>query len=268
MTTSLYYNSPVLEAAADQVRSQYGHVLDFRRKGKSLLKFGRNPLVGTTKASIAIEPSGALHETYVFANSIVTISSSAGDTGLARVEGHTIDAAGNLTFVVQFVTLAGNTEVTLTTALARVTRVVNQTVTAWAGAIYVYESDTVTAGVPQTATKIHLTVPAGSQQSLKASTAISSADYYIITQLQADVFEKSSAFAEIILETRGINVSTGNVFTPRTTLGASSTGGAITVALDPCIVIPPNSDVRLAAIADGASTDVGGWFNGLLANFD
>ena len=263
-----YYNDPMLEAAADQVRSTYGHTLDFRRKGKSLLKFGRNPAVGTSKVTVAQQPTGVAEETYIFTNAITHISSSAADTGSVRVEGHTIDTTtGDLTFVVETATLTGTTEALLPTPLCRVTRVVNLTATAWTGNVYVFETDTVTSGVPQTAAKIHLTVPAGAQQSLKASTAISSVDYYIITQVQASLLEKTSAFAEVVLESRAINVSNGNVFTPRVTIETASSAGTTFIDLKPYVIIPPNSDVRLSAIADGANTDVGGWFNGLLANF-
>ncbi len=77
--------------AIDIINDTYGVNVSVENKKKDLLKFGRNPLVGTTRATIMDLPTGVLHETYVSTNAITTISSSStSDTRQVTVEGHTI----------------------------------------------------------------------------------------------------------------------------------------------------------------------------------
>jgi len=260
-----YYSTPVdfwLAKAMEDIWDNYRHKVSVARKSKDLLKFGRNPLVGTAKATVMDLPAGVTSHSLLASDLITTISSSdAADTRQVRVEGHTL-SGGDFTFVVQTITLTGQTQATLATPLARVSRLYadDTSTTELVGSIYVYEDDTSTAGVPDTDSKVHLIVPAGQQQSRKAATTISSTDYWIVMDFDADCYEKTSAFAEIALEVK----NSGGVWRPKETLAVNA-GSHADHHFKPYLIIRPNSDVRLTSIADGASTDVGGMIQGVLA---
>jgi hypothetical protein len=208
-------------------------------------------------------PASILNETFVSTNAITTISSSsASDTYQLVVEGHTTSDGGlTFVFVVQTVTLTGQTQVALTTPLARVSRTYNNGSVDSVGDIYIYETDTTTAGVPDTAAKVHLIQQAGVNNSEKASTTISNTDYLILTSFYGDCLEKTAAFATIHLEVR----LAGKVFRNNVDISAT-TGGRGVHEFKPYLVVPKNSDIRLRAIADGANTDISGGFQGVLAS--
>lgn len=252
-----------LAHAAKVIFSTYGDKVSIDQKNKDLLKFGHNAAVGTSFATIQHQPTGILHETYVADNSIDTIvSTNAGDTTEAIIEGHTIDGSGNFTFVVQTVTLTGQTEAALGTPLARVTRVYNNGASDWAGTISVFDNtDGSTAGVPTTDTDVHLQIEAGENQSEKCATTISQSDYWIVTSVYADFLDKSAGFAEIALQLR----LKGKVFRNQIRL-ACSDGGEARHNFKPYFIIPANADVRLVAAADGANSSVSGGIEGVLAS--
>lgn len=254
-----------IQHAIDVIKSTYGVDVSVYQKSKDLLKFGENDLVGTSKATLMTLPAGVLHETYVSDNLITHISSNnAADAGrVIKLEGHTI-SGGDLTFVTQSVTLDGSdarTPVALTTPMARCTRSYTYDTTATVGIIYVFESDTTTAGVPDTASKVHLIQQAGKQNSSKAATSIASTDYWIVTSFTGMFLEKSAGYAEVHFETR-----TGNyVFLEKEHLSVNSSAPHSVIHFKPYIIIPANSDVRLVGTADGAGTSVGGSIQGVLA---
>jgi hypothetical protein len=205
-------------------------------------------------------PSGVAHETYLSDNLITTISSSSGsDTGELYVEGHTISGT-KLTFVEQTVTLDGQNQVSLTTPLARCNRKYRDIEPNLVGAIYAYEDDTDTSGVPDTDAKVHCIIRAGENQSEKAATSVSDFDFWIVTNFTADVFQKTAAFAEVRLERRRV----GKAFRPSGGSLAVASGQHETYWFNPYLIIPKNSDVRLTAV--GSTTmDVGGTIDGFLA---
>ena len=256
-------NDPLIRQAINEIKSVYGDVVSVDAKAKSLLKFGRNEAVGTaaTGYTIMTLPSGVAHETYVSTNTIAYVSSSnAGDTVSIVYEGHTI-SGGELTFFSDTVTLQGQTKVALPTAGARVNRAYNTNGAALVGNIYFYEDDTVTAGVPNTATKVHLMIPAGKQQSYKTATSISKTDYWIVTGTRASVLEKTAASAAVTIQYRQI----GGIFRPCETFGASSPGAPSSVDCIPYKIVPKNSDVRMIADSSAAGTDISGSISGFLA---
>lgn len=253
---------PLLQQAINEIRSTYGVDVSTAQKQKSLLKFGRNENVGTGGATIMDFAGAETDETYVSTNAITHIaSSSTSDTEVIRVEGHTIDGNGDLTFTVQSVTLAGQTKTPLSTPLARATRAYNAGSANLVGTVYVAEDVTFTSGVPQTASAVHVIIPAGKNQSRKASTAISAVDFWIVTNIYADVLEKTAASADVDLQVR----EKGGVFRQVATLGvASDHQGRLDFV--PPLIIPANSDVRLRATASASSTDVSGGIQGYLAS--
>ena len=247
--------------ALAQILNDYS--ITARVKPKTLLKFGR-----TTNADAGIETTVAafqgsvVNETYATGNTIDRIiSDSASDGETITVEGHTI-SGGEFTFVTQNVTLNGQTAVTLTTPLARANRAFNTASTELVGNVYVYENVATTAGVPNTAANTKLLIQAGDQQSQKAATTISKDDYWIITQVFSSAERSNSANVDMRLEVR----ESGGVFRPRFIWATRSTGqNAITINLNPPIIVPSNADIRMVATSDAANTAVDGWMNGYLA---
>lgn len=246
------------------ILSDFGDTVSVDEKKNNLLKFGRNTNVGSASTGYTIWYTGQdnAHETYVAANtnSIDSISSASGsDTIAVTVEGHT-ESGGDKTFVSQSVTLTGQTRAALNTPLNRVTRVYNESSTDLVGEVYVYENTSLTSGKPTDTTKIHLTVPAGKNQSQKASTSLSSVDYWIVTSFRGSVLEKTAAFADVALQVR----RSGQVFREIEDVAASEAGSGI-FRFEPYLIVSKNADVRLVAISDSTSRDVSGSIQGYLA---
>lgn len=256
----------LIDDAVNTIYRTYGDKVSLNDKGKSLLKFGRNPSVGTTRCTIWYTGQDELNETYVAdnVNSIDTISSSsASDTEIVKVEGHTM-SGNNLTFVVQTATLNGQNKVTLSTPLNRITRIAHNddSATNLVGEIYGYEDTAISGGKPTDTSKIHITVPAGHNQSQKASTSISSTDYWIVSEVTAGYIQKSgSNIAELQVEVRSV----GGVFKPATAPISIKTGDSKEIIFEPYIIIPKNSDVRLTVEASAGSQNISGEVNGFLA---
>ena len=253
-------HDPWVQHAIEVISTTYGDTVSIQAKDKDLLKFGRNQLVNTTKSTVMTLPAGIDNETYVSTNIITQISSSSGsDTVAVTVEGHTI-AGGVFTFVTQQATLTGQTAVVLGTALARVSRVVNNGATDLVGSLYVAETNALTAGVPDTDAKVHLIVVAGINNSEKAATTISNNDYWILTGFYADCLEKTAAFGIVHLEIR----EAGKTFINKIDI-ACSTNFRGEHKFAPYLIVPKNADIRLRATANAAGKDISGGLGGVLA---
>lgn len=262
-------HEPRIAQAINEIRNEYSDSVSVSLKAKSLLKFGFSPGVADASTGYTIWATGAddAHETYVAANtnSIDSISSStSGDTSRTFVvEGHT-ETGGNKTFVTQTVTTDasdGQTRVALTTPLNRVTRAYNNGSTAATGPIYIYENTALTGGKPTDTTKIHLTIRSGRNQSEKASTSLSSVDYWIITGIRGSVVEKTAVTADVSLQIR----RNGKLFREVEDV-TTSNGVAGLINFNPYMIAPPNSDVRLVAVSSSASViDMSGSITGYLA---
>lgn len=259
-------NDALIAQAIAEIESTYGDTVSVASKEKSLLKFGENPSVSTSRATIWYTGQDQANETYVAdnTNSIDTISSSSGsDTEVVRVEGHT-ETGDNKTFVVQTATLDGQNKVTLGTPLNRVTRVAHndESSTDLVGEIYVYEDTTISGGKPTDTTKIHLTIPAGQNQSQKASTSLSSQDYWIVTRISAGNKNKTGTNStDVRLEVR----RQGGVFKPVSKPLIFVTGTEDDKSFLPYIIIPKNADVRLTAVSSASGQDIVGDIDGFLA---
>lgn len=254
MTNNLNFkeiNSTFTHLAINQIYDIYSQSVKI--KPKSLFKFGRNDSIDIATPETVQFAGGT--ETYASGNTIDTISSSdTNDTQSVIIEGHTLSGS-NLTFVTQTATLTGRTKATLTTPLYRCTRLYNNSSTNFTGNIYVYEDSAITNGVPDDSTKIHIKIDPTKNHSEKASTSFSSVDYGIITSVYGGVTSKRAAVAEFNLQIREF----GKVF--RTVLNWSSVQGMTRVPLEPHIIVPPNSDIRITAKVSVNDTEVVAGFN-------
>lgn len=249
------------------IKSTYGDDVSIVEKRKDLIKFGTNPAVGSSgRFTIWYTGQDQANESYVAdnTNSIDSVSSNnTGDTEVVSIEGHTM-SGGDRTFVVQTVTLTGQTRAALTTPLNRVTRLrhADQSSTNLVGEIYVYENTSLSSGKPSDTTKIHLTLPAGENQSQKASTSLSSQDYWIVTGFSAGYPEKTgSNITDVRLEVR----RAGGVFRPVSKPIVLSTGGDAIREFNPYVIIPKNSDVKLTANSSTTGQEIVGDIQGYLA---
>ena len=252
-------NDPYINLAINQIFDTFGDSVQI--KPKSLLKFGRNPDVDSSVVETVWFREG--NETFATGNDIDTISSSnAGDTEEIVIEGHTLSGS-NLTFVSQSVTLTGQTKATLGTPLYRITRAYNNGSTDLVGNIYVYEDTAITSGVPSDTTKVHLKMDGPKNQSEKASTSFSSVDYGIITSVYGGISSRgTNGAAQFNLQIREF----GKVF--RTVLNFASERGETRIELEPYIIVPPNSDVRITAQGSVNNLEVVGGFNAFFGLID
>jgi hypothetical protein len=242
-----------------EIQSTYGDVVSIDKKAKSLLKFGKSAPLTTNSLQTVWTVGG--NEVYISDDGITHISSSsASDTQEIRVEGHTI-SGNDLTFVVQTVTLSGQTSVALTTGLARVSRISNNNGTELVGRVVVYEDTEINGGIPTDANKIHIDIPLGFQQSFKAATSFSKEDYYVMTGFYGAVSAKQSAAVDFYVEVK----EPDGVFLQKACFTASSSGGNSDISLDPAIIIPKNSDVRVRCETSDNNAVVFGIFKGYLA---
>lgn len=244
-----------MREAINVIESTYGDRVYL--KAKNLLKFGASDLIDTTYELVWNQGG---EETDPTSNAITHISSSSlADTESMTIEGHTIDGNGDFTFLVQTVTLAGQTKTALSTPLARSSRLYNNDTVPLVGDVYVYEDDTLSFGVPTTAANIHLKILAGDQQSFKAKTTISKDDYFIVTGGYGSIREKTATVVDFQLEVR----QKGSIYRPALTI--STNGPPIVFPFKPYIIVPANADVRVTAEASGAGKSVNAGFYGVLA---
>lgn len=257
-----------------------GSGVSVSEKAKDLLKFGRNSAVGTSFETVGVFQGTTANEAHVSTNLIDSISSDdqTNDVGISFViEGHTIDASGNLTFVVQTATLDGTdarTKVALTTPLARATRLYvansgtfNSPQAVPTGNIYVYDdTDGIAAGVPSTAAATKVMITAGETQSEKCATSISYKDFWFIEKISAAISTASGPTNIITARAEIRDVFNGGVWRPLgrdVTLRTNENG--VTFDYSPLLIIPPNHDVRLRAKTDAGSSGVFGSIQGYLA---
>ena len=246
-----------------EIQATYGDYVSIDKKAKSLIKFGKSADL-TTNGLQTIWTVGG-NEVYVSDNTIAYVSSSdATDVQEVTIEGHTVTGTGfdqEFTFVVQNVTLNGQTPVALATPLARTSRMYNNNGQELVGRVVVYENTTVVGGVPSDATKIHLDIPASFQSSFKAATTFSKEDYYLLTGAYGAVSLKQSAAVDFYIEIR----DAGKTFRQAALFTASSAGGAFNIELDPCIIVPKNADVRITCETSSNNAVAFGVFRGYLA---
>jgi hypothetical protein len=258
------------------VLSTYGDTVSVEAKAKNLNKFGTNITVGTTYETVARMQGTVANETFVTTNLIDSIvSSNAGDTTQTiTIEGQTIDVDGNLTFVVQDAVLNGQTEVTLTTPLARATRMTvkasgtfGTSPAALVGTVYVYDNtDGIVAGVPVTAAATKVLLDIDTTQSNKCATATSSTDYWFITEYECGIGNAAGPANRVTFKLERRDIKNGGAWVPvgrEITVAVGNNSGAF--LFQPLAIIPPNNDVRVVAKTDSSTCEVFAEVQGYLA---
>ena len=252
-----------LVQAEREIHAFLGDEVSIDNKAKTLLKFGKSaPLVKDVRETVWTIGG---NETYVDDNLIThVVSSSASDVHELYLECHTVSGTGEdqkFTFLVQTVTLNGQTPVELPVPVARVSLMRNNNGTEFVGQIAAYEgTSAVVGGVPSDITKVHDRIEAGFQNSFKGATTFSDGDYYILTGGFGSVSAKLDGSADFYLEVR----QAGKVFTQGAAISGSR-GGQWSVDLDPAVIIPKNADVRVSVISTVNGIVVFGSFQGYLA---
>lgn len=254
----------LLEYAELEIFKRYGDDVSIFHTRESLHKFGRNDTIGTSEVTVMNLQGSETEETYATGNTIDKIvTDDATNTQVVSIEGHTIDGDNNLTFVAQNVTLTGLTAATLPTPLARVQRLENKGVAfAAASNVFVYEDSAITLGVPQDDSKVHLTVDAIDNQSIKGAVSTQSNEYLVISTIYADVNKKTGATVDFRWKQRMMTsalVPAFRTFMPR------SGPEDISMPFTPYKIIRPNSDIIITAVASTSNVSVSGGFFGFYA---
>jgi len=239
-----------IERAVRNIFADYGDSVSVEVKNKSLIKYGANFDIDAGVRETVWTVGG--NETYPIGNNIdVVVSTNAADTQQVVIEGHTLSGS-DLTSVTQTATLNGTSNVTLATPLYRANRMYNNGSTDFAGTVTVEDNGTST----------HLSVTGNVNQSLKCATALSSTDYWIITALDVSVNKTNSANVDFEFQIREY----GKVWRTRYYISLSSSAGGKLYQLMPCIIAPPNSDIRILATSAVNNTGVTASIHGVLAS--
>jgi hypothetical protein len=263
---------PRLLRAVAEIKRYSDVDLSVIQKAKTLIKFGHSDDIDNTGYKTVWEGTTINDEPPLFGDPSVgnvidtIVSANNGDNQTVVIEGHT-KSGDDLTFTIQTATLNGQTEVPLTTPLHTCTRAHNSAATTLTGPIYIFDNtDGSVAGVPSDPTDVALYL-AGSgdtrgQQSGNAFTAVSSADYWLVTKLVVDVKRSGNGNYDVQFQRR----STTGVWRPFEIDIAVNTGATsfVYVDLNPCIVISSNTYVRALARSNSAtdsevSAEIGGY---------
>jgi hypothetical protein len=261
----LYWDAgghPGLMHAAREIKGTYGDKVSWNAKAKSLLKFGKSSGVGAALETVWNQGGD---EVYLTDNGILAVSSAnPTDNQQVRVEGHTVEGTGTdakFTFVVQDLTLNGQSPVLLATPLARASRLYNFSSTELTGPVYAHENGTLLAGVPVDVAEIHLATALNEQQTEKCATTFSQYDYFAMTEWTVGVTRNAgTAEVDFDLEIR----AAGEVFRPKARLTANNRSGSVQGIFDPPLVIAKNSDVRVRAISTLSATPLNAEFRGYI----
>jgi len=265
-------------ALAELADQGYGSNWSVAGKRKSLIKFGRNTGLSLNTRS-TVWDVGPANETYltVAQGNLITVISSSSNSDIGKVisvEGHRY-VDGNLIFTIQRVTCNGQTRVPLPIPLCRNSRMEDLSLTATVGDIYAYQGagTTDTAGVPDNLAFAHNVIRGteNHKQSFKGATTLSSTDALIITAMTAAVAKKQVASVDFGIESAKLT-ATGpgdeKGFTPKFGEFTLESAGqsALRLNMDPCIVIPPNHEVRAIGTSSAAATQGNFGFSGYLAS--
>ena len=268
---------PFCEYAEHVIFSTYGDAVSVDAKNKQLSKFGQNLAVGTTYETVAELQSTESNETFVTTNIIDSIvsSSSSDTTQTIAIEGHTVDVSGNMTFVTQDAVLTGQTEVTLTTPMARANRAFvkptgtfGSTPAALVGNVSIYDNTggVSAGGVPTVASATKLIISAGEAQTAKAATTISKNDYWLITYFSAGIGNAGGNAARVTVRMETRDIVNGGAWRPMSAEIVLVVGQNEQFITFPTpLIVPKNHDWRIVAKANSNTAEIFAQAGGVLA---
>lgn len=259
-TTSNDFRIGYAEAA---IYNTYGVTASVERKSKILDKFGENRDLDTGAARTVwnLGVGGGANETLQTSNTITHIVGGSGDTHTVIVEGHYLDASGNLIFHIQSKTLTATTPVALDQALARCAR------------MYVPEGGVPTGPIDATigsgGTAV-VRIAAGDVQTQKCATSLSYRDYWVILNFGSASLASTSAEITFRLEFRPLFSPAGVAYTnpnwrPLTRDWLLGDGGRAQFPQEIPIIVPANSDVRITSTTTASNAFVTAHIDGYLA---
>lgn len=201
-------------------------------------KFGHNLDIDTATDPEDVWTFGG---TYTYQSTGVTVyasSSSAADTVVVQVEG--LDE--NWDRQSESVTLNGTAQAEVPGTWRRVFRAYNDGGSEFEGAVYIAESDTLTAGVPDTASKVKAVIEAYDQQTQMALYTIPAGYTGFIMDWYATVLGGNNSDADVDLATR----LQGGVFRTKESAGLGYQGSsAFFHAYQLPADYPAKTDIRL-----------------------
>ena len=226
---------------------------------KQVEKFGANHVVDT-----ATDPEDCWSQggTYTFLAAAATLyvsSDSAADTAKSiNVQG--LDANWNLQ--TKSVTLTGQTQAVIGGTWLRVFRAYNESATTLAGNVYIAETDTLTTGTPQTASKIKAKIDLGDGQTMMAIYTVPNGYTAYMTRWYTTLAISRASYAVVQMKKR----LSGGVFRTTREVGLTGAGNSIyQESLNIAIPFPAKTDIKITILEVGANDmNIDGGFDLLL----
>ena len=225
---------------------------------KQVEKFGANPDVDTDSDPEDVWDQGGTYTYLTSAATLYASSSDDGDTVSMNVQG--LDASWDLQTV--SVTLTGQTQVALSGTWLRVFRAYNEGATDLAGDVYIAETDDLTGGVPNTASKIKAKVQATHQQTMMAQYTIPNGYTGYMTRWYCSQAVAKSSYAVVEIQKR----ATGGVFRTARHIGLDSgANNSYQELLNIAIPFSAKTDIKAVVREVGANDmDIAAGFDLLL----
>ena len=213
-------------------------------------KFGNNPDIDSLSG---FEDIAECCPNYAYPTTAATnyiSSSNVGDSNEITVIG--LDAEWNKQVVTQ--SLEGQTKIEIGSGKEwiRVYRIFNSGGTDLLGDAYVYEDDTITNGVPDTAIKVKAKIQIGNNQSLMAIYTVPAGKTGYIRQLEAAISSKKDSKSVVKLFTREF----GKVFRVKDIFSLQRTGNSC-IARDYVTYIKCEEKTDIKVSADTDTNDIG-----------
>lgn len=222
-------------------------------------KFGRNPDLDTGANGADIWTQGGLYTFLSAAATLYVSSSQVADTQEITVQG--LDATW--AYQEQTVDLTGQTQAAIPGTWLRVFRAFNSDGTPTTGDVYIAETDTLTGGVPDTASKIKAKIDIYAQQTLMAIYTVPLGKTgYVVDQYYT--INKASG-ATMIVNARLYTREPSGVFRVQNIFAVQSTGSSA-LAHRPLFAegYPAKTDMLMRGVSFANDADVSAGFSVLL----
>jgi len=224
--------------------------------------FGFNPEIDTTSDPEDVWAQGGTYTYLSTAQTLYVSSSDSGDDQTITIEG--LDANWDRQTVT--VSLNGTAQAAISGTWIRINKAYNSDSTTYAGDVYIAETDTLTSGVPDTASKIKAKMTSTSQQTQLSHYSIPRNYTGYMFHWWGDLLGNSNADVDIELQVR----LTGSVFRTRDNAGLAGAGTShFQHQFDLPIPYPAKTDLKVVVReTDANGTAVGAGYQLLLIKND